>query len=177
MLLLDHPRGIPGGPSFKDPSGYLIRAKTIPELLTTIASYRRNNGLPAGDPLREVERVFSVDYPWLISNVGQLAAAPVDPIARWLARAWKTPIKDWAESETVNARLNTCLTCEHYAPDHAFDSDSKRRLIILGAGRLKEAGACKVHHWACGLSVLPHTQNVAVNVEGCWAHQSCSAKT
>lgn len=177
VLLLDHARPIPGGPSFLDPSGYLVRAKSISELLAAIASYRKNNGLPAGNPAREVETRFAVDYPWLISNTGTTPEVIQDPVARWLNRAWKSPIKDWAESETVIARLNTCLACEHYAPDHPFDGDSKRRLIILGAGRLKEAGACKVHHWACGLAILDRTPGVVTGVEGCWAEESSALST
>lgn len=167
-LILDHAVSPPEGHHLIDPSGVTIRAGSIQALLTAITSYRAQNGQPAGQPELEVERYYRDKYPWLISKVGTTAATPEDPVVRWLNRAWRTPIKDWAESETVNARLATCGACEHYAPDHPFDREATRRLIILGAGKLRAAGACKVHHWACGLAVLAREREEDLRVDGCW---------
>lgn len=168
-LIFDHPRSPIGGHSFLDPSGVLIRADKLLELPPKIASYRSINGLPAGNPEAEIEARYAVDSPWLISRVGTTRTIPEDPVARWLNRAWRTPIRDWAEAETVNARMATCETCEHYAPDHPFSKDASRRLLVMGAGKLREAGACKVHHWACGLAVLAQAPEVTTGVDGCWA--------
>lgn len=139
------------------------------ELITAITNYRSQNGLAAGNPSSEVEAYYAIHHPWMISKVGSVPTVIEDPVARWLNRAWRSPIKDWAESEMVNARMATCLTCEHYAADHQFDGEATRRLIILGAGKLKESGACKVHHWACGLAVLERNPRAAIYAARCWA--------
>lgn len=167
-LILDHSVAPPEGHHLIDPSGVTLRAGSITALAESIASYRKQNGQPAGSPLLEIERYYRDKYPWLITLVGTTPAVIEDPVSRWLNRAWRTPIKDWAESETVNARLNTCATCEHYAPDHPFDKEATRRLIILGAGRLRTAGACKVHHWAVGLAVLSREREADLRVDRCW---------
>jgi len=167
-LIFDHPRSPVGGHSFLDPSGVLIRADKLMELPAKIASYRSVNGLAAGNPEAEIEAKYAVDNPWLVSKVGTTPVVQEDPIARWLNRAWRMPIKDWAESETVNARLGTCVACEHYAPDHPFSAEATRRLLVMGAGKLRTAGACKVHHWACGLAALAQAPESDLRVEGCW---------
>lgn len=167
-LIYDHPRQPPGGPYFVDPSGHTIRNESLEGLIKEIARYRTINGLPAGNPEKEVEQFYAVKFPWLITNVGTTPVATEDPVARWLNRAWRSPIKDWAEAETVEARASTCEACKHYAPMHRFDSDSMRRLMVLGAGRLRPMGACKAHLWACGLAILPYKQEAALHVDGCW---------
>jgi len=168
-LILDHPREPPEGHYYPDPSAYTVRAKSLRELLNAISSYRTQNALPAGNVTQEVEDFYRVQFPWLVSKVGVNPVVREDPIARWLNRIWRAPIKDWAESEKVEGRMATCLACPHYAPDHPFDRDSKRRLYILGGGRFSETGACKVHHWAVGLAMLDEKPEVSVAVEGCWA--------
>ncbi len=146
-----------------------MTAGSLRILLDSITSYRAQNGQPPGNPEAEVERYYKVKYPWLITNVGTTPVAIEDPVARWVNRAWKSPVRDWAESETVNARLSTCLGCEHYDPDRTFDAEATRRIVIMGAGQLRTAGACKVHHWPIGLAILAREQPVSSRVEGCWA--------
>lgn len=170
-LILDHPRQPSGGHRYPDWSGFTIKAKSIPELLTAIASYRTQNALPPGDPAREVEQFYAMEFPWLISSVGQTPAAIVDPVNRWILRQWRNPPKEKEFAESVNTatRMAVCQNCEHYVPEHPFSADDNRRLIILGAGKLKTMGACRVHHWACGLAVFIEKPDVTVPIEGCWA--------
>jgi hypothetical protein len=170
-LIQDHPRVPPGGHRFPDSSGFTIRAKSIPELLGTIALYRTQNALPPGDPAREVEQFYAMEFPWLISNVGTTPMVAADPVNRWLLRQWRNPPKEkeFAESENTSTRMAICRNCEHYVPEHPFTKDDNRRLIILGAGKLKTMGACRVHHWACGLAVLIEKPGAATPVENCWA--------
>lgn len=168
-LIVDHPRQPPGGHYFVDPSGVTIRSDTLNGLLDELSSYRARNGLTAGNAAKEVEQFYAVKFPWLITNVGTTPVVIEDPVARWIARAWRAPVKDWAEAEIVEARVRSCESCQHYAPLHPFDRDATRRLEILGAGRLRSMGACKVQHWACGLAVLPHDVEPVTPVPECWA--------
>ncbi len=173
-LVFDHSVPPPEGHHFVDPSGLTITAGSLRILLGSIASYRAQNGQPPGNPEAEVERYYKTKYPWLITKVGTTPAVIEDPVARWINRAWKSPVKDWAETETVNARLATCLPCEYYDPDRQFGADATRRIVVMGAGRLRTAGACRVHHWPIGLAILAQERPVASSVEGCWAGSSPS---
>ncbi len=151
-----------------DPSGFLLRSDTLRGLLTAIATYRKNNGFNPGNPAHEVETVYRKDYPWLVSNVGVIETKGVDPVARWLERAWRTPQPKFVESEMQEPRCVTCLTCEHYRPDHKYDTDALRRITILGRGKYKLPGACTAHHWPVGLAVWMEAPDTPATVPGCW---------
>jgi hypothetical protein len=167
-LIYDHPRQPPEGHYFVDPSGHTIRSESIESLISEVVSYRTRNGLTAGNPAKEVEQFYAVKFPWLITNIGTTPVSKEDPITKWINRMWRTPIKDWSEAEIVEARVERCESCEYYVADHAFGVESTRRLIILGAGRLRSMGVCKAHLWACGLAVLPHKLDSPVKAGGCW---------
>lgn len=174
-LLFDHPREPPGGYHFLDPSSYNIRAKSLRELLFKIAEYRAKNGMPPGNPYKEIETYYSTECPWLISNVGTSPVANEDPIARWINRTWRTPPSKWAESIQAGTRYGTCLDCPHYVADHSFSPESNRRLLILGAGHLGGmAGICKVHHWPVALACAVEKMEVTAEVEGCWVRTSAA---
>lgn len=165
-LLFEHPRQPPGGHHYPDPCGITIRADTLQALLDKIAIVRKNNSFAPGNPAKEVEAFYAKEHPWLVTKVGETPEALEDPIARWVNRMWKEAPKHFIDTIPVATRVNACLTCEHYHPDHPLD---RRRLAILGAGRLHDMGACDVHHWACGLAVLLPKNDVAFRVDGCWA--------
>lgn len=173
MLIYDHASQPYGGHHFRDPSGLILRAKTLKALLVAIADYRRTNGMAPGSPEKEVETFYSTEFPHLVSKLDPASEVAEDPIARWLNRIWRNPPKEreFVESEVELARLRTCTTCQHYTTDHLLSVDARRRLIILGAGRVHNEGACKVQHWACGLAALVATPE-AKPVEGCWAQAS-----
>jgi hypothetical protein len=169
-LLHLHPSQPYGGHTFPDPSGVPIKGKTLQEMLDAIALYRANNGLPSGNPEKEVEAHYRVVHPHLVTPVGSTRDATEDPVARWLARVWRNPPKEkeFIEAEPLRTRLATCAACEHYVADHAFDADARRRLTILGVGHVTDFGACRAHHWACGLAALI-PRHSADPVKGCWA--------
>lgn len=151
-----------------------IKADSLAKLLTAVATFRATNGLPVGQPAQEVEAYYAIHHPWLITKVGTAPVAHEDPVARWVNRQWRTPPKerDFAESETVRSRLETCATCEYYATAHKFDADTLRRLTVLGVGRITDFSACKAQHWAVGLAALIQTPETQVEVEQCWARRT-----
>lgn len=169
-LIHDHAQQPPGGHDFIDPSGVRLHAERLSDLLTKIAAYRRANGLAAGDPAKEVEADYIVRYPWLVTKVGTTVAAKEDPIARWINRQWRLPVKerDFAESTVTAGRLARCAECEYYSPDHPYDAEARRRLTILGFGRVTDEAACSVHHWAVGLAALHQNPESPHRPEGCW---------
>lgn len=171
-LVFDHPQKPPGGFDFKDPSGVTLRADSLKALLGKIATYRAINGQPPGNPTKEVENDYKLRHPWLVSKVGVVADVFEDPIARWINRLWKTPIreKDFAESMTTAARLKTCAGCEFYVHGHKLDAEPARRMKILGYGRLTDESACSVHHWIVGLAALQAKPATDYRPEGCWVN-------
>lgn len=169
-LILNHAKQPQGGFSFPDHSGYTIRANSLSALIKTIAEYRAQNSLPPGDPYKEVESYCAIHHNWLISNMGTAPKANEDPIARWIDRQWREPIKIWADAEIAEARYATCEKCPHYVADHPLAQEPKRRLIILGAGHTAGmTGICKVHHWSCALACAAQQLDTHVAVDGCWS--------
>lgn len=168
-LVLSHPRQPPGGHTFADPSGQTVKADSVAGLLSAIATYRQNNALPAGNPAAEVEAIYRVKYPWLVSKIGQTETLPPSPVATWLNHAWRTPQAKFVETIPAERRIATCLACPHYQPDHAFTTDQKRRLAILGRGKFAHSGACAEHHWAVGLAIWLESPDPRKAVPGCWA--------
>lgn len=170
-LLFDHPQSPPGGYSFPDPSGVLLKADNLRGLLGRIASFRATNGFAPGNPAVELETYCKANHPWLVTKVGINPVGYEDPVARWINRMWTTPPKEreFSDAEIVRVRLDTCAACPHYSSFHPFSLNSRRRLEILGVGHIKDHGACKVHHWAVGLAALVNAPEVKIPVEGCWA--------
>lgn len=169
-LIFDHPAGVPGGYVFKDPSGVLLRGDSLRALIVRIAEYRLTNGLPPGNPTAELESIYRVEHPHLVTKVGVNPVALEDPVSRWINRLWRMPPKekDFAESETTRIRLEHCPSCPHYAPEHSYDATSARRLTILSHARMTDFSACKAHHWAIGLAALLERPETQVDAEGCW---------
>lgn len=168
-LVYDHSQLPPGGFMFTDPSGVTLRADSLRQLPITIAAYRAANGLPSGQPAAEVEADYKVRFPWLVSKVGVIPVVAEDPVAKWLNRQWRTPIKerDFAESTVTTARLTTCSACQYYTA-HKLAAESSRRMKILGYGRLTDESACSVHHWIVGLAALQARPETTHKPEGCW---------
>lgn len=171
MLVFDHASSPPGGYTFLDPSGVRQSGKDLRELIANISAYRATNGLPPGNPHAELEAIYKVEHPHLVTKVGVAPVVHEDPIARWVNRLWRLPPKekDFAESETTRARLETCAACQYYAPIHKFDITTNRRLTILSVARMTDFGACKAHHWAPGMAALMQEPETQVDAEGCWA--------
>ncbi len=139
--------------------------------MTAIVEFRSTNGFPAGNPEAELEVIYRATNPHLVTKVGVTPVAEEDPVARWVARLWRLPPKekDFAESETTRVRLETCVTCPHYAAEHSYDAGTARRLAILSHGRMTDFAACDAHHWALGLAALIQSPETQVDAEGCWA--------
>jgi hypothetical protein len=170
-LIHDHPQSPPGGYPFTDPSGVSFQKDNLRLLLSAIRDFRATNGLPPGNPEAEVEAAYKTLYPWLITRVGTTPIANEDPVARWVGRQWRLPPKekDFAESETVRTRLETCTACPHYTPEHSYDAGTARRLTILSVARMQDFSACRAHAWSVGLASLIQKPETQVDAEGCWA--------
>lgn len=169
-LIFDHPQSPPQGYDFIDPSGVRLAAGNLRKLLVAISEFRSVNGMPAGNPEREVESDYAIRHPWLITKTGVTLETAEDPVSRWISRLWRMPPKekDFAESETTRIRLERCPACPHYAPEHSYDATSARRLTILSHARMTDFSACKAHHWAIGLAALLERPETQVDAEGCW---------
>jgi hypothetical protein len=170
-LIFDHASAPPDGYTFKDPAGVTLTAPSLRELPPKVASFRASNGLPPGNPHAEIEADYRVRYPWLVSKVGLTPATPEDPVSRWLNRAWRSPVKerDFADSQLTEERLLTCAGCSHRVQTHAYSPESRRRLTILGCGRVTDTAVCSVHHWPVGLAAMHSEPETAHQVDGCWA--------
>lgn len=166
-LIRNHAQQPPGGHVFVDPTGHHIAAKTVEVLLARIIEFRQANGLPPGNPEAEVEADYRTRFPWLVSKVGTIAAPQQDSVARWVNRMWKSPPRRWVESVERERRAETCVACPHYDAAHQPDADTARRILILGAGRERQMGACLHHGFACGLAVAIQDHD-ADPIEGCW---------
>ncbi len=169
-LVMNHASVPPAGFDFKDPSGVTLNAPTAAKLLEKIAQFRVANGRPKGNPHADVEADYKVRYPWLVTKCGEVADKPEDPITKWLNRAWRAPVKerDFADSTVIEQRLSVCDTCENCVKTHAYSAESKRRLVILGCGRVTNFSVCSVHHWPVGLASLHQSHDAALHFDGCW---------
>lgn len=170
-LIYDHPQAPSEGHRFKDPSGVWFEAKTLRELLAKVAAFRASNGLPSGNPAAEIEADYRVRHPYLVTKVGVTPPQLEDPVSRWLNRQWRAPVreKDFAESTVTYARLTRCAGCQFYSP-HTLSPENRRRMTILGYGRLTDESACTVHHWIVGLAALQTKPEVTYRPEGCWSN-------
>lgn len=168
-LVHNHAQQPPSGYYFPDPTGVRLRGKDIKELLANIVRYRTNNRLPAGNPELELEGYYAEKYPWLVSKVGTTPVVKTDPIERWINHIWRLAPKDFAPRERADRQEEMCKKCPHYVEDYTFETDSARRLMLLGAGRLKSMGICSLHKWACGLACVVNELPAEVELEGCWA--------
>lgn len=169
-LLHDHPQKPPAGDHFTDPTGVILRAKSIEELLTSIVRYRSNNGLPKGNPAREVEDFYRVQYPWLVQGEPE-PTAKQDQLDAWLNRIWRNPPHRWVDESKVETRLNGCFGCPEYDAEWRPDPAGLKRLMVLGGGRYHQgAGFCRHHRWACGLAIaVDAPDSTASALDGCWA--------
>lgn len=167
-LIHDHAHQPHGGHFFNDPSGYLIRAKSIKELLASIRLYRANNGFPSGNPEQEIEAFYVTQFPWLVTKVGVVPEAQEDPLERWLNRIWRESARKFCETVTTEERLAVCEKCEHYY-EREYDAQAMRKMTVITGGRLKEAGSCHAHHWACGVAATLEKPEPRFTVDGCWA--------
>ena len=168
-LIHDHAQQPYGGHNFTDPTGVVVRAASIKDLLRKIAAFRESNGLPSGDPATEVEAYYATQYPWLVTPVGSTPAAIEDPVEAWLNRMWREAPRDFVNADVVATRLGTCTMCQHYASAYPLSPESSRRLAILSQGRPPCLGACGAHGWALGLALLLRGLRRRVNAAGCWA--------
>lgn len=175
-LIHNHPQQPPGGYPFTDPSGVSFVSDSIKALLSQVTTYRAANGLPAGNPEKEVETAYRTQFPWLVSKVGSIPDAKEDPVERWINRQWKSPTREreFVGAEIERVRLEGCAACPYYSPSHVYSQETGRRLTILGAGRIVDRSACMVNHWAVGYAALmPKPEGQAV--EGCWAGSAGSS--
>lgn len=152
-LFRDHPQVPKEGHHFPDPSGYTVNADSIDSLLAAIVIYRKNNGLPPGNPEYELEQYYRVTFPWLYSKENMATEKPEDPVSRWIREAWKTPKHEFASEHIISERIESCKKCEHLRP-RTKDTEILRRVAILSGGRAKEIGTCAIFHWDCGLACL-----------------------
>lgn len=178
-LLFNHPRQPPAGHHFTDPTGHIVRAKSLSALIVAVKEYRDNNALPAGNPEAEIEVFYAREYPWLVAKAEKGEVSPATPpipkeerLRPWINRIWRDPPKHWQETEKAKARLEICKSCPYYTDFGALDPVYARRLLILAAGHSDfKALHCSINDWPCGLAVWMDTPADAksAKVEGCWA--------
>ena len=169
-LIRNHAAMIPGGVHvFTDPTGVTLKHETIDGLLADIARYRTNNGMPPGDPERELERLYKVKYPWMVSKTGPEGETPL--LAKetaWLGQLWRNAPKEWANKDEVDRRKWVCQGCEHFRPNRSPDAVDRWRIMVLGRGRgSPDMGICHEQGWYCGLAIL-FEKPEAKAVKGCW---------
>lgn len=168
-VLRQHPQQPPGGHSFPDPSGVLIKADSVDALLLRIAEYRAVNGFHAGNPEAELESYYSMTYPWLITKVGEVSHKADDRAIKWLNRIWKEAPRRLNEKTEYDARIKECQSCEHYT-QRAYVPDDLRRLLTISADRSTDRSECGLHGWIVGLAAslpLPEPKP-EINFD-CWA--------
>jgi hypothetical protein len=170
-LIYDHASAPREGYEFRDHSGVKLKADSLRLLEDKIADFRSTNGFPPGNPAAELEVIYRATNPHLVTKVGTTPVVAEDPVARWVSRLWRLPPKekDFAESETVRVRLETCVGCPHYVAEHAYDAGTARRLAILSHARMTDFAACEAHKWSVGMASLMQSPDTQVDVEGCWA--------
>lgn len=175
-ILKLHPRQPEGGHTFLD-HGVTLRSETVDALIQKIAAYRRVNGLPSGNPEREVELDYTVRYPWLVVDHPrkvQEVCKPTEPentgLSQWINRMWKQAPKNWVEKEQMDGRAEKCLSCPHHSPMPLISGEDRRRVYLMGRGQIDtRLGHCILHDWACGLAAWMWQPEVLVNSSVCWA--------
>ena len=88
----------------------------------------------------EVEADYKVRYPWLVSKVGETPVAKEDPVATWLNRAWRSPVKEreFIESVPLGERLSTCANCQFYESSWPYAAEARRRRARRRDERMKQ---------------------------------------
>ena len=170
-LVYDAPEGPREGYVFSDPSGVTLRADSLRGLVAKIASFREVNGMAAGCPEAELEAIYRVKYPHLVTRVTATAEPKPDHVERWVAAIWRDPPKasSLAEADTVLSRLGQCATCAFYRPETALSVGTVRRALVLSGGRMSDFSACEAHGWLLGLAALFRQPPHARQVSSCWA--------
>lgn len=175
-LVYDAPEAPREGYVFADPSGVTLRADGLRALVAKITSFREVNGMPAGCPEAELEAIYKVKYPHLVTRVTATAEPKPDHIERWVAAIWRDPPKasSLAEADTVLSRLGQCATCEFYRPETALSVETVRRALVLSGGRMSDFSACGAHGWLLGLAALFRQPPHARRVSSCWVADQLS---
>lgn len=175
-LVYDAPEAPREGYVFNDPSGVRLKADTLRALVDKIASFRRANGMPVGSPEAELEAIYAVKYPHLVTRVTATAAPKPDHVERWVAGVWRNPPKPSAldEADNVSRKLKHCATCEFYRPETALPVETVRRALVLSGSRMSDFSACEAHGWLLGLAALFRQPPHARRVSGCWVSDQVS---
>lgn len=156
MILENHPKQPQGGHNYPLPGGSgVLRAKTLEELSVLLARYRVNNGLPHGDPWRDIELYYAKQYPWMIE--GDLPDNPEptheENVWKWVNHLWANPPKTRVKVNVDGQRAAICRTCEQFTPLDEKPSELRRRILVLTNGSILVNGSCKLHGWHCDVAV------------------------
>lgn len=154
----------------------VLTGDTPKDVIAKIAEYRRNSGLPAGDPHHDLAEFTRTKYPWLVMEVNE--ESPDDEGSEeHLAREYVTAM--WARSpvehEEVHIqkeRFQGCLGCPNYRKLNA-DKVTIIRATVLSPGlmpdivRGDEHGFCEHHLWVCSVACTMKVNKEFANPEKC----------
>ncbi len=171
-LIFHHAQQPHGGHWFPDPTGYVIRSKTLEGLVKAVLAYRKSNGMPHGSPAAEVERFYAKQFPWLVNGQTSTTERPAEGPGRWINQLWRLPPKRWASNLGQRSRMDRCRECQHFSPLPKIDQEDMRRLIAIGGGRQdSDVGYCSAHGWVCGLAAWIESPETPREAEGCWVER------
>jgi len=178
-----------GGHHFYQKQGgqtLLIRASSYRELIEEIKSFRLSNGIPIGDPAKEVVDYYAANWPWMVIEDFKPEKGPEDPdYAAWKAWIYKVWVRASPKIVTrlqAKERWEKCKACPANQPLKGHDSEEaeelQKRAFIYRRGEWtpKELGFCLHHKWDIATaSVLEspktYSENPLKEFPGCWVNE------
>ena len=158
---------------------HTIREQKYKAVVAKIAEYRKNNGLPPGDPEHDLAAYTQKDYPWLVetrndavSNAGSEEALSQE----YVSTVWKMAPNKQVEPNVQRDRFSKCLECPKYI---LLDTDSEtiRKSTALASSLLRDIvkghdhGFCEHHLWVCSVACTLQENKSLANPEvlnKCW---------
>jgi hypothetical protein len=134
-----------------------LRAPSSAALIKKMREYRIRNGLPVGDPKRELIDFCALNWPNLVQisddpPTRPMAPIPLSEIQQWLVRTARELNPGTIEEEWIEFQAAICRACPCNQPmpklPADLSKDVERRSFLLRVGRKIEGlGYCCHHHW------------------------------
>lgn len=163
-----------------------LSAPNYKALVEKVSTYRLTNGIPLGDPAKEITDYYAENWPWMVVEDFQPEKGPEDPDytawKAWLYAAWRRPSPKIVPRLQAKERWEKCKACRHNQPLKGQGSreaeELQKRAFIYRRGEWtpKELGFCCLHKWDISTSSVldkPETYSASPEAKepGCWVNE------
>lgn len=93
----------------------VVRGDTVEQVAEKIKDLRINNGIPVGDPYRDIIDYYEKRFPFMLKHGEEVAKKELHPryvrFRHWIQALWKNPPKRLITKKEASLRWDICKTC------------------------------------------------------------------